>query len=56
MNNLVGLDEYAFIQSDLDKQLNLLLEQTGDDFLPGDEYMKMWGYNWDRNDNIRVRP
>jgi len=55
MNNLVGLDEYIFIQSDLEKQLNELLKQTNDDFLPGEKYMKMWDYTWDGMDSVRVQ-
>ncbi len=52
MNNLVGADEYIFIQSDLERQLQELLNKTNDDFLPGEEYMKMWNYKWDGNDSI----
>ena len=52
MNNLLGLDEYKFIESDLNEQLQVWLKKTNDKFLPGDEYMKMWNYNWDRNDSI----
>lgn len=54
MNNLVGLDEYIFIQSDLEKQLQDLLKKTDDEFLSGAEYMKMWNYTWDNNDSLRV--
>ena len=55
MNNLIGLDEYIFIQSDLEKQLQELLEKTNDEFLPGYEYMKRRGYSWDGNDSIKVQ-
>ena len=54
MNNLIGLDEYTFIQSDLNQQLDNLLKKTNDDFLPSEEYMKMWRYTWDGKDSIRV--
>ena len=53
-NNLIGLDEYIFIQSDLENQLQELLKETNDNFLPGSEYMKRWGYTWDGNDSLRV--
>ncbi len=55
MSNLLGTDEYIFIQSDLENQLQKLLEETNDDFLPANEYMKMWNYTWDRNDSIKNR-
>lgn len=54
MNNLIGFDEYIYIQSDLENQLQKLLEKTNDDFLSGDEYMKKWGYSWDENDSLKV--
>jgi arylsulfatase A-like enzyme len=55
MNNLLGLDEYKFIESDLDEQLKDWLQKTNDEFLPGNEYMKIWNYTWDRNDSIRIQ-
>ncbi len=55
INNLVDLDEYKFIQSDLEKQLRELLKKTNDNFLPGKEYMNQWGYTWDGQDSIRVQ-
>lgn len=54
MNNLLGLDEYIFIQADLEKQLQKLLEKTNDKFLPGAEYMKMWNYSWDNKDSLKL--
>lgn len=55
MNNLLGLDEYLFIQSDLENQLQQLLQQTNDKFLSGEEYMIKWNYLWDRNDSFKVQ-
>lgn len=55
MNNLLGLDGCTFIQSDLEKQLQNLLEKTKDDFLSGQEYMKQWGYTWDGQDSVKVQ-
>lgn len=54
MNNLLGIDEYIFIQSDLERQLQEWLKKTNDNFLPGSEYMKLWNYTWDRNDSIQI--
>lgn len=54
MSNLIGIDEYTFIQSDLEKQLQELLEKTDDHFLSGKEYMEKWGYRWDRNDSLKI--
>lgn len=54
MNNLIGFDEYIFIQSELEQQLQKLLDKTNDKFLTGNEYMKMWGYNWDNNDSLSI--
>ncbi len=55
MNNLIGLDEYVFIRSDLEKQLQELLQKTNDKFLSGAEYMKMRNYTWDGKDSIRIQ-
>jgi hypothetical protein len=49
------LDEYVFIRSDLEKQLQELLQKTNDKFLSGAEYMKMWNYTWDGKDSIRIQ-
>lgn len=55
MNNLIGLDEYIYIQSDLEKQLQELLQKTNDKFLPGHDYMKQWGYTWDGKDSVKIQ-
>jgi arylsulfatase A-like enzyme len=55
MNNLLGTDEMIFIQSDLENQLQKLLQKTHDKFLSGAEYMKMWNYTWDKNDSLRIQ-
>ena len=55
MNNLIGFDEYIFIQADLEKQLQALLQKTNDEFLPGEDYMNIWNYSWDKNDSIKVQ-
>ncbi|HSH19055.1 MAG TPA: sulfatase, partial [Draconibacterium sp.] len=55
MNNLLDLDETIFIQTDLENQLQKLLQKNNDQFLAGADYMKMWNYNWDNNDSLRIQ-
>ncbi len=55
MNNLLGFDEYIFIQSNLEEQLQNWLQKNNDSFLPGEQYMKMWNYTWDNNDSLKVQ-
>jgi len=50
LNNLVNKPEYANIQTELEKILRQKLAETHDEFLPGREYMKMWGYEFDAGD------
>lgn len=47
LNNLVGNSDFAALQSDLDKRLSERLIATGDEFLPGLDYLKKWGYEVD---------
>ncbi len=55
MNNLLGLDEYIFIQGDLENQLQQKLNKNNDKFLSGSTYMKMWNYTWDNNDSLKIQ-
>lgn len=50
MNNLINKAKYAAIQKKLDKALLQKLAETNDEFLPGRELMKMWGWEFDAND------
>lgn len=43
-NNLVGNPQYASIQAELEKRLTKRLNAHNDQFLPGPEYIKKWGY------------
>ena len=47
LRNLIGEVEYAEIQSKLDARLRLMLKERGDEFLPGDCYIKQRGYKVD---------
>jgi arylsulfatase A-like enzyme len=48
--NLCDEPNYRDLQSWLDKLLNEKLEETNDQFLTGQEYMRLWDYEWDRDD------
>ncbi|PKA97475.1 arylsulfatase A-like enzyme [Flavobacteriaceae bacterium MAR_2009_75] len=52
LNNLVGKPAYSSIQDDLDIQLSRRLEETGDKFLPGMEYIQKWGYPVDETGTV----
>ena len=52
MENLCDNPKYAMLQSRLDKELNFLLRQTHDEFLPGPEYIKKWGYTVDEDGTV----
>jgi arylsulfatase A-like enzyme len=44
LENLVGRAEHASLQSELESTLSRRLEETGDAFRPGGEYVAQWGY------------
>ncbi len=52
MNNLIGNAQYASLQNDLDKQLSERLRETGDEFLPGMDYIKKWKYPVDETGTV----
>jgi len=52
MNNLVGNGEYASLQTDLEKRLTKRLAETGDEFLPGMDYIEKWGYPVDETGTV----
>lgn len=52
MNNLVGNDTYASLQDNLEKQLSKRLQETGDEFLPGMDFIKKWGYPVDETGTV----
>ena len=43
-DNLIDQDAFADIREHLDGELDELLDQLGDEFLSGDEYIERWGY------------
>ena len=50
--NLCGQADYASVQSELEKQLAQKLVQTHDDFLPGADYIRKWGYVTDATGTV----
>lgn len=55
-HNLVGDPKYGTIQSELDSMLTAELKRCGDQFLPGVDYLKKWGYVTDANGTVPYRP
>ncbi|HOQ81889.1 MAG TPA: sulfatase [bacterium] len=47
MNNLCGISEYSQLQMQLDSVLKQRLNETKDEFLPAEYYIKKWGYTVD---------
>jgi arylsulfatase A-like enzyme len=52
LNNFCIKPEYSKLQKELDGVLSEKLKQTNDEFLPGQEYIKMWGYFVDRSGTV----
>jgi arylsulfatase A-like enzyme len=52
MTNLVNEAVHAKLQADLDKKLQRKLKASDDDFLPGEAYLKKWGYQTDANGTV----
>jgi len=52
MKNLVNEPEFAKVQAELDATLTHKLKAIGDEFLPGDEYIKKWGYKLDEEGSV----
>ncbi|HZM03124.1 MAG TPA: sulfatase, partial [Candidatus Saccharimonadales bacterium] len=46
-NNLAGKPQEAQLQAELEEILQRKLKESKDQFLPGDEYIKLWGYKVD---------
>ena len=50
--NLVGRVEYGGVQARLEAMLAAELRRTGDDFRPGGEYIRRWGWTVDENGTV----
>jgi len=53
LNNLANNPNYVSLQSGLDKLLNQKLKEQKDEFLTGDQYMKLWNYKYDKQDLLK---
>jgi arylsulfatase A-like enzyme len=51
-NNLCNNPDYREEQEKLEEHLEALLKASNDEFLPGDEYIKKWGYVTDKNGTV----
>jgi arylsulfatase A-like enzyme len=51
--NLVQRPQFAQLQGHLEGLLKEELAKVEDEFLPADDYMKKWGYLYDRDDSLR---
>ncbi|MCC2686540.1 MAG: sulfatase, partial [Paenibacillaceae bacterium] len=52
LTNVCGLAEYAEQQRQLDELLTRMLRERGDEFLPGEEYIRRWGYVTDAHGTV----
>jgi len=50
LDNLVNMNAYSRLQSQLDSLLSVKLRITDDHFLTGQAYMDKWNYKWDEHD------
>ncbi|MHC4656270.1 MAG: sulfatase/phosphatase domain-containing protein, partial [Planctomycetota bacterium] len=53
LNNLCNKPEHSELQKKMEAVLSKKLKQTNDEFLPGAEYIKKWGYVVGRNGTVR---
>ncbi len=56
MDNLVESEEYAKVRRKLDKTLKKKLKERNDDFLPGSEYIRQWGYKVNGHGTVEYEP
>jgi len=52
LRNLYDKPEHSKLQKELQERLSLKLRQTNDDFLPGADYIKKWGYSVDKSGTV----
>jgi arylsulfatase A-like enzyme len=52
LNNLCNEPEHRKLQNELESILTQKLKQTNDEFMPGPEYIKKWGYEVDESGTV----
>ncbi|MBD3315837.1 MAG: DUF4976 domain-containing protein [Chitinivibrionales bacterium] len=52
LNNLVNNQAYAEVRAKLEKELQKRLDEQEDEFLPGMEYIRKWGYAVDETGTV----
>jgi len=55
-HNLINQAEHAAVQASLDSLLKEQLQRCHDEFLPGEQYVKRWGYKTDKSGTVPYRP
>jgi len=53
LSNLCDQPEHAALRANLDMLLTRKLKETSDEFLPGADYIKKWGYEVDESGTVR---
>lgn len=53
LDNLVSRDGFTTLRVKLDALLSRRLQETGDEFLPGEDYVKRWDYEVDATNTVR---
>jgi hypothetical protein len=56
MNNLIGHPDTYKLQKKLDSILRRKLAKTHDQFLPAEEYVRIWGYTVDKEGTVPYGP
>jgi len=54
--NLCGMQEHRQVQEELDARLKQILAERNDAFLPGNEYVRQFGYTVDETGTVRYTP
>lgn len=52
LNNLIDDKKYHTVRIELHRKMQELLDKTNDDFLPGMEYIRKWGYDVDETETV----
>lgn len=55
-HNLIDQPEHTAVRAELESQLERELRRCGDGFLPGEQYVKRWGYRTDATGTVPYQP